>query len=586
MERTNTDCLVLGGGPAGSTFASTVLRHAPGARVTVLDKARFPRWQVGESVVPVINAQLEELGLFEKIKRSTFVKKIGNVVVWGPTRQPWSPDFLLFNRPSAGDSGIVDIDGFDYRSLAHSKLPLDQPVVSFNVRRGEFDALLLDRARELGAEVREGTRATRILKDAHGTIESVLWEDDRGGRGEICPRFVVDACGLRSPLTRGERVRDAALKHLAVIGYLRNARWKCTFQGARERTGVFVLSVARGWIWYIPLDHDLVSVGLVTDAEELRRHPKQGDWEALLLGELRGAPELQEVIQGAILADDVMPNRARVRTCQQWSSFVETPVGPNWVAVGDAAMFVDPVVPSGVGFAVQSAHRAAYTWLTQQRSPEVSSTALWEAYAWYVRGEFGAMSRLARLVYGNNGAVQSPFWQRPLLQGSRLAISEPCTLTNCDYFPFPKAFGWKVVAPLLSGIAGRAGALSSVYTDDGLPADLRGCSLEARAPFELALRAEYPTDGSRTGQLRLYHDVVTPARDFYHRLALRPADIPVRLEPVVNAIADHRTVNGLFEAVPDLLGTIPAELPALERAVDGILRVVARRGFVRIQPQA
>src|SRR5450432_1062189 len=109
MTPQTTDCLVLGGGPAGSSFASTLLRHAPDVRVTVLEQAHFPRWQVGESVVPLINAQLRELGIFERVLESGVIKKIGNVVVWGPTRKPWSPDFLLLDHARAGDPDVHDI---------------------------------------------------------------------------------------------------------------------------------------------------------------------------------------------------------------------------------------------------------------------------------------------------------------------------------------------------------------------------------------------------------------------------------------------------------------------------------------------
>ena len=93
--------------------------------------------------MPVINAQLHELGLFERLARSSFVKKIGNVVVWGPDRRPWSPDFLLFEA-KAQHEGTIDLTGFDYRPLAGSTLPLDETVTSFNVRRDEFDKLLLE----------------------------------------------------------------------------------------------------------------------------------------------------------------------------------------------------------------------------------------------------------------------------------------------------------------------------------------------------------------------------------------------------------------------------------------------------------
>jgi|GEM_PF-657792 len=582
MSSREIDCLVLGGGPAGSTFAATLLRHSPGARVTVLEQARFPRWQVGESVVPLINAQLRELGLFDRVLQADFVKKIGNVVVWGPTRTPWSPDFLSLGDVHAADPSALEIPGFDYRPLAGSGLPLDQPVTSFNVRRAEFDQLLLTRASELGAKVLEGTRATRIQRDASGKVESVSYATDTGEVGEIRPAFVVDACGLGSPLTHGQRFRDPALKHCAIVGYLRGARWKASYRN-RERAAVFVLSVARGWIWYIPLAEDLISVGLVTDAAELKARPKDALLEQLLMSELESAPELREVVRGARLCDDILPNRARIRTCQQWSSFVDAPFGPNWVAVGDAAMFVDPIIPSGVGFAMQSGHRAAYTWLTQRSRPEVSSKLLWEAYAWYVRGEFGAMSQLAHCMYANNQALPSRFWRRPLLEPWQLRIPDDCTLSGCNFFPLPKAFGWRVVAPLLSGIAGSANRLERVYDHDGVPANLSGLGLEARAPLTLALRTDYPTDGTRNGQLRLYRDVVTTQRDLYHRLAVQAADIPERLAPVVNALGGFRTVDALLAAAPRLLSATASERPAVDHAVRELLHVVARRGFVGLR---
>ncbi len=581
MPAFDTDCLVLGGGPAGSTFAATLLRHSPGVRVTILEQARFPRWQVGESVVPLINAQLHELGLFERVLSADFVKKIGNVMVWGPTRVPWSPDFLTLGETQAADSRALDIPGFDYRPLAGSGLPLDQPVTSFNVRRAEFDALLLTRARELGARVLEGTRATRIQRTPSGKVEYVSFASATGATGEILPSFVVDACGLGSPLTHGQRFRDPALKHCAIVGYLRGARWKASYR-AGERAAVFVLSVARGWIWYIPLGSDLISVGLVTDAAELKQRPKQAALEELLLAELEAAPELRDMVRGGRLCDDVLPNRARVRTCQQWSSFVDLPVGPNWVAVGDAAMFVDPIIPSGVGFAMQSGHRAAYTWLTQHSRPDISSEHLWEAYAWYVRGEYGAMSQLAHFMYANNRALDTRFWRRRLLDPWQLQVPDECTLSACDFFPLPKAFGWRVVAPLLSGIAGRKGALERVYENDGVSANMNGMAIEVRAPLALALRSEYQTDGVRNGRLHLYRDVVTPQRDFYHRLAVEPADIPERLTTLVDALNRYRDVDSLLAAAPQLLAAGTRERPAVERAVRELLRVVARRGFIRV----
>ncbi len=196
-------------------------------------------------------------------------------------------------------------------------------------------------------------------------------------------------------------------------------------------------------------------MGLVTDAAVLRKRPKPPELAALLMSELRRAPELTDVVRHSELCDDVLPNRRARAHAPALVVIRGRPFGPNWVAVGDAAMFVDPIVPSGVGFAMLSGHRAAYTWLTQQSRPDVSSHDLWAAYAWYVRGEYGAMSQLARFLYANNAALPGPFWRRPALRSFQLDLPEHCTLSGCDFFPFPKAFGWRIVAPLLSAWPGK-----------------------------------------------------------------------------------------------------------------------------------
>src|SRR5207248_1403720 len=130
---------------------------------------------------------------------------------------------------------------------------METPVTAFNVRRAEYDQMLLNQARNFGAEVREGTRATSIVRDKEGNIEGVQWEDDRGQQGAIQTPFVLDASGLGSFMTKGARDYDPDMNNFAVYGYLSNAEWKVTFNGVRDRSTVFIAAVDNGWMWYFPI---------------------------------------------------------------------------------------------------------------------------------------------------------------------------------------------------------------------------------------------------------------------------------------------------------------------------------------------
>src|SRR5207237_1162718 len=203
------DCVVIGGGPAGSTCAAILRKYAPRLKVTVLEQARFPRYHIGESTIPAANGVLRDLEIFETLERSTFVKKMGVVFIWGRDREPWNADFLRLRglRQRDGLGEIVDVTGQDFRTLLGELEHRDTPFTGFNVRRAEFDDTLLNQARGFGVEVREGTRATSVLRDRSGAVEAVRWSDDRGHNGVIATPFVFDASGLAALLTR-DRERD------------------------------------------------------------------------------------------------------------------------------------------------------------------------------------------------------------------------------------------------------------------------------------------------------------------------------------------------------------------------------------------
>lgn len=580
-----SDVVVLGGGPAGSAFAGIVKKYAPGLRVTLLEKARFPRYHIGESTIPVANTVFRDLEVYERLAASGAVKKIGITFVWGADRTPWNADYLMLrDRGAGGDpGGVIDVAGQDFAGLGRA--PQAEPFTAFNVRRDRFDALLLDQARGFGAAVHEGVRATAVTRT--GEASRVAWQDDSGRAGEIEAAFVLDATGLSSLMTREQRVRDPHMNNFAVYGYFAGAGWKVTYNGTRSHTTVFICSVPCGWIWYFPIAEDVMSVGVVTHREHFRDRLAGIDLERFYRDTLADCPEVAELLAGARLREDVLPGGARVRASQDWSSWAEMPVGPGWAAAGDAAMFVDPILSSGVTLALQSGHRAAYTLLTARARPELDSAELWRAYADYLRGEAGAFLKLARFFYGNNRAAESWWWEahRLIHAEGRLDLDprRAFTMATAGFFPVPRAISLEIVGPLIAGAVGTRADLRRVHEDGGVPpADALGdLRIEPLARFRLALRTE-PHRDAPPGQLRVFHDLVSDDPAFFHRLAVSPTDIAPALAPIVDAVPRHATVRSLQAASPSLVPASVAPAPALERLAAQIVRVAAIKGFVRL----
>jgi flavin-dependent dehydrogenase len=278
-----SDVVVLGGGPAGSAFAGIVKKYAPGLRVTLLEKARFPRYHIGESTIPVANTVFRDLEVHERLAASGAIKKIGITFVWGADRTPWNADYLILrDRTGAGPDQApeqppeqpIDVVGQDFAGLRRA--PQAEPFTAFNVRRDQFDALLLDQARAFGVAVHEGVRATAVAPleaartNATGTASRVSWQDESGREGSIETDFVLDATGLSSVMTREARQRDPRMNNFAVYGYFAGAGWKVTYNGSRSHTTVFICSIPCGWIWYFPIAEDVMSVGVVTHRDHFR----------------------------------------------------------------------------------------------------------------------------------------------------------------------------------------------------------------------------------------------------------------------------------------------------------------------------
>jgi clorobiocin biosynthesis protein Clo-hal len=350
--------------------------------------------------------------------------------------------------------------------------------------------------------------------------------------------------------------------------------------------------VEKGWIWYVPIGKDVMTVGAVTNTRHFKDRLKDIDLESFFWEMLHSCPEVAGLVKNAKLRDDILPKGARVAACRDWSSWAEEPVGDGWASAGDAAMFVDPILSTGVTLALQTGHRAAYTWLTARARPDLPAQALWRAYADYLRGEYGAFLRLARYFYGNNKAAPSWWWEAQQLVNASgrldLADRQAFTMATAGFFPVPRALGAgaEVVVPLLQGITGKGRGMEAIYTKTGVPEpeELVGYGIEIVSPFRVDLRTEPGLERGTTGKLEVYHDLVTEQLAMAHRLAAVPARIDPMLAPLVAAMHRVRTVAELCALAPSLLPDAPPD--AVRRAALDLVRVAATKGFLALHAPA
>lgn len=579
----HADVVVIGGGPAGSTFAAILKKYAPDVSVCVLDRDRHPRHRVGESTIPVINAVLRDLEVFDACYDGRFVRKVGITFVWGRDRTPWDADYLEIGAVE-GDGQQINVVGQDFSELMRQEMRRDIPLTAVNVRRDVFDKLLLDQARHFGAAVFEGVAVRGVDRDAAGRVEGVRWRDADGDAGRIDTPFVIDASGLAAVCTQGAREYDETMANFAVSGYLRGADWKVVFKGRKDATTVFIATIDHGWIWYFPVEDDTISCGVVTRTEHFKDRLKAVDLETFFWESLRGCPEIAPLVADAELRDDRLPKGRRVQATRDWSSWTPNPVGPGYACVGDAAIFIDPVLSSGLTMALQSGHRAAYTYNTLRKRPDLDADAMWAAYADYLRGEAGSFLTLARYFYANNKAADTWWWQaqRVVNSSGTLDLDDQAafTMATAGFFPTPRAISTEIMAPLLKGLAGTDADLFNIYHESGVSPDLDQRRIQVNVPFHLGLRAEPPRTGPGGGLLETYWDLVCEGTAYAHRLAAAPCRIGRDLAPIVDALPDYATVAALLEAAPALVPHAPAaQVRAGARA---IVANAAKKGFVTL----
>ncbi|MFF7737513.1 MULTISPECIES: tryptophan 7-halogenase [unclassified Streptomyces] len=363
------DAIVIGGGPSGATTAGLLAKA--GHKVLVLEKEQFPRYHIGESLIPGLNSVVDELGVRETIDAAGFTRKAGISLLWGAERKLWSIAF--------GESGP-----YDY---------------TWQVKRAEFDLLLLEHARKLGAMVIEHASVREVLT-TDGRATGVTYTIGRGTepiRAEA--RFIVDASGQSKIFAREFGLVDMHddLKNLAVWTY---------YQGGDrlpdELSGnILVENHPDGWLWVIPLSDGTQSVGFVGPNDQMAQDTRPS--LELLESKIATSREAKKLLANATRV-------AGCRTAKDWSYTCSRFHGPGYLLVGDAAAFIDPLFSTGVTLAMKGASSAAATVSAMLQEPEREEEFA-QAYDEGLREFLGNVLSFVRFFYDASKNVEA-YWAK------------------------------------------------------------------------------------------------------------------------------------------------------------------------------
>ncbi len=369
------DVAIIGGGPAGTTCASLLLKYNPRLNVIIVEREAFPRDHVGESQLPAIGKVLNEMGVWDKVEAAGFPVKIGATYRWGQSDDLWDFEFLP--------------NGEFRDALRPARYEGQRTETAFQVDRAIFDKILLDHAKGLGAEILQPTTVRQVLREGD-RVEGLVLDDG----SELRARHYVDASGHTGVLRRAMGVETSSptsLQNIAIWDYWQNADWAVKIGVGGTR--IQILSLGYGWIWFIPLGPTRTSIGLVVPAAYYKSSGKRP--EELYREAIESDPVVARLLKSA-------SSEGKLTTTKDWSFLSDRLAGENWWLAGESAGFADPILSAGMTLAHLGARDVAYAILAGDR---YDYDAKW-LREWYDEGnrtKIGRHIRFADFWYSANG---------------------------------------------------------------------------------------------------------------------------------------------------------------------------------------
>jgi flavin-dependent dehydrogenase len=313
----------MGGGPAGSSVASILARE--GRKVALFEKEQFPRHHIGESLMTDTFWTFQRMGLLEKLKQSPFVRKYS----------------VQFANPHGKES----------RPFYFFEANHHESAVTWQVTRAVFDQMLIEHAAEQGATVHQKTQVKQVIFDGDRAVGVEALMAD-GSLQRFSARVVVDATGQSAMLSNKFRwrMRDPKLKKAVLYSYFKGAHREPDLNGG----ATLVLRTepgSNGWFWYIPLENDITSVGVVADPEYLVKGRGQ-DLAKIFHEEIEKCEPCRRRVEGAEIVD-------KIYSILDYSYRSKQNAGDGFILIGDAYGFLDPIYSSGVLLAFKMAELAA-----------------------------------------------------------------------------------------------------------------------------------------------------------------------------------------------------------------------------------
>jgi flavin-dependent dehydrogenase len=358
VANSKCDVVVIGGGPSGATCSTLIAQQ--GRSVRLFEREFFPRFHIGESLIPETYHVLRRLNVLDKMQGSHFIRK-------------YSVQFV-------NDRGRLSAPFYFWDNKPH------ECSQTWQVRRSEFDEIMLRNAAGHGVQVHEGHRVLEVLFDGDRAV-GVRVQNDDGVERTVMADVVVDASGQSTLISSrlGLRKWDPELKKAAVWTYFKGAYRDI----GRDEGATIVMQTEgkRGWFWYIPLHDDILSLGVVADYDYLFKSRAEKSHESIFWEEVARCPGLKGRLDNATRVEPF-------RAAKEYSYRASTCAGNGWVSVGDAFGFLDPLYSSGVLLALKSGELAADAICEGLTAGDTTAARLGKWEADFVAG----MNRMRRLV--------------------------------------------------------------------------------------------------------------------------------------------------------------------------------------------